>query len=273
MNAEQPIGFFDSGIGGLTVANAVLKALPNEKIIYFADNLHFPYGEKSEREIQSYAIQIADFLLSKHCKGIVIACNSASASAYTAVKEFVGNKAFVVDVIDPTIYYVKKYFAAIQNLGIIATRRTINSAAYANQFQQELPNLQVISKATPLLAPMVEEGFVNTDVSKALIEHYLSDENLKPIEAIVLACTHYPFIKTEIEQYYGESVHVLDTPTVVAEFLTDQLQHLQLLSNTLQPFSSHEFYVSELNEVIEETALRFFKHEFQLKEQNIFREV
>ena len=270
MNAEQPIGFFDSGIGGLTVANAVLKALPNERIIYFGDSLHFPYGEKSAHEIQSYSVKIAEYLLEQDCKCIVIACNTASASAYNAVKESVGNRAFVIDVIDPTVYYVKKYLAQIKNIGVIATRGTIKSGAYTKGLEQNCDNLNVISKATPLLAPMVEEGFINDEVSKAVISQYLSDSELQQIEAIVLACTHYPFLKPEIEEYYHHAVEVIDTPTVIAEYLKDKLGSNQLLSQSEEEFSAHQFIVSDLTETIQNNALRFFKHQFTLEERNIF---
>ena len=271
MNAEQPIGFFDSGIGGLTVANAVLKALPNERIIYFGDSLHFPYGEKSAKEIQSYSITIANYLLQQNCKCIVIACNTASAAAYKAVKEYIGDKAIVVDVIDPTVYYVKKYLSHIENIGVIATRSTIKSGAYAIGLKEENNKLNVASVATPLLAPMIEEGFVDDNVSKAVIEKYLSNEQLQQVEALVLACTHYPFIKTEIEEFYNNNISVIDTPTVIAEFLKDTLSKKDLLSKSEEPFSAHQFFVSELNQTIEQTAERFFDHQFQLKENNIFK--
>lgn len=270
MTAEQPIGFFDSGIGGFTVANAVLRALPNEKIIYFADSLHFPYGEKSASEIQSYSLKIAEFLLEQQCKCIVIACNSASASSYAKVKEFVGDKALVVDVIDPTVYYVNKYLKDIASIGVIATRRTIQSKAYANGLEVANPNLEVHSLATPLLAPMIEEGFINDEVSQEVIKKYLSHPQLNNIEALILACTHYPFIKTEIEQFYQHKTAVIDTPTVVAEYLKVVLKEKNLLSTTPEKIDAHKFYVSSYNQTIDETSARFFNHQFRIQEKNIF---
>lgn len=270
MNSEQPIGFFDSGIGGLTVANSVLEALPNEKIVYFADSLHFPYGEKLEEDIQEYSIRIADFLLSKQCKCIVIACNSASASAYKQVKEYVGNRAMVVDVISPTVYYIQKYLHQISTIGVIATRRTIKSKAYKNRILEANSKFVVKSLATPLLAPMVEEGFVNDEVSKAVLSKYLQREELSNIEAIILACTHYPFLKKDIENFYQNKVSVIDTPTVVTAFLKDKLREQNLLSTSKESFDEHEFYASELNETIYKNSDLFFTKQFQLKELNIF---
>lgn len=273
MTAEQPIGFFDSGIGGLTVANAVLESLPNERIIYFGDSLHFPYGEKTADAIQSYSLKIAEYLLEKNCKCIVIACNSASASAYQYVKEFVGNHAIVIDVIDPTVYYINKYLPQIRNIGVIATRRTIQSEAYKNGLLRANPELNVASMATPLLAPMIEEGFINDEVSKSVINKYLSEEKLKDIESLILACTHYPFIKQEVEDFYDQKLSILDTPTVIAEFLKDVLGKRSLLNSTKQSLQAHEFYVSELNETILDTTKRFFAHKFHIEEKNIFAKV
>lgn len=270
MNSEQPIGFFDSGIGGLTVANSVLEALPNERIVYFADSLHFPYGEKLEEDIQAYSLRIADFLLSKQCKCIVIACNSASASAYNQVKKYVGNRAMVVDVISPTVYYIEKYLNHISTIGVIATRRTIKSQAYKKRILASNASLTVKSLATPLLAPMVEEGFVNDEVSKAVLSKYLHREELSNIEAIILACTHYPFLKQDILAFYENQVAVIDTPTVVTAYLEDKLKEKNLLSKSKESFEEHEFYASELNETIDKNSDIFFTKRFQLNELNIF---
>src|SRR5580692_5203539 len=119
LRSNQPIGVFDSGIGGLTVARAIEEKLPHEKLVYFGDTAHFPYGEKSPDSIKYYSIRIAQFLLDHHCKMIVIACNTASALAYEAVKDFVGKRALVVNVIDPVVQKISKD-RRVKNIGVIA---------------------------------------------------------------------------------------------------------------------------------------------------------
>src|SRR5690606_38260891 len=126
---RQPIGVFDSGIGGLTVAQAIVHALPNERLVYFGDTAHLPYGDKSTAAIQAYAVKICALLLRQHCKVILIACNSASAAAYELVKEYVGSKARVLNVIDPVVAYIGKAYAG-KTIGLIGTKQTVNSNVY-----------------------------------------------------------------------------------------------------------------------------------------------
>src|SRR5687767_15435011 len=123
---SQPIGIFDSGIGGLTVAHAIKKLLPFENMIYFGDTAHLPYGDKSEAAIQAYSVKIADILLQKGCKVIVIACNSASSAAYELLKEYVRRDIHIINVIDPMVNYVNSHFQD-KHVGLIGTKRTVQS--------------------------------------------------------------------------------------------------------------------------------------------------
>jgi glutamate racemase len=157
LNKTQPIGVFDSGIGGLTVANAVSKLLPNEQIIYFGDTAHLPYGDKSPRAIKQYSYMIADFLLEKKCKAIIIACNTASSIAYTFLKELYKDDLYIVDAIQPVINGVCQD-DSVKKIGIIGTQVTIQSEVYEKRFKAQKPDLEVVSLATPLLVPMIEAG-------------------------------------------------------------------------------------------------------------------
>ncbi|MFM7053711.1 MAG: glutamate racemase, partial [Bacteroidota bacterium] len=152
---QAPIGIFDSGIGGLTVADAILKQMPAEYIVYFGDTAHMPYGEKSADAIRAYAIRITDFLLENGCKAIVIACNSASSVAYETVKLHAAGRAVVLDVINPVVEKVSS-LKKVQQVGVIGTRATIRSNAYAQGITSKAPDKKVSSLATPLLAPMIE---------------------------------------------------------------------------------------------------------------------
>src|SRR6201997_4405924 len=156
LNANQPIGIFDSGIGGLTVANAIAKVLPNEQLIYFGDTAHLPYGDKSPDSIKYYSIRIAQFLLEQNCKAIVIACNTASALAYETVKDFVGGKVPVIDVVNPIVNEIIKD-DKLKHIGVIATKATIKSDIYARKLKHAVKHVEVSSLATPLLASMIEE--------------------------------------------------------------------------------------------------------------------
>ncbi|MCS6820248.1 MAG: glutamate racemase, partial [Microscillaceae bacterium] len=184
MNPQSPIGIFDSGIGGLTVAKAVAEALPNENLIYFGDTAHLPYGDKSTAAIQAYSIKICNFLLSQHCKVILIACNSASVAAYELVKEYVGSKAKVFNVVQPVIEWVGRHYAN-QRIGLIGTRQTVFSNVYKKKIDDLQQNIELQSLATPLLAPMIEEGFFNKNISKAVIQEYLSNPILADIQALI----------------------------------------------------------------------------------------
>src|SRR5690554_2013624 len=151
--ALAPIGIFDSGIGGLTVAMAVKNILPNEKIIYFGDTAHLPYGEKSTASIQAYSIKIADVLLRAQCKLILIACNSASSAAFELVKAYVASKASVFNVIDPVVNYLREAHAG-NKVGLIGTKQTVNSGLYHQKINALGEEIEFVALATPLLAPM-----------------------------------------------------------------------------------------------------------------------
>ena len=192
-HAQYPLGVFDSGVGGLTVASAIRHVLPDERIIYFGDLAHLPYGDKSSHAIQHYSVKIADFLLENHCKLILIACNTASAHAYEKVREHIGEQAIVLNVIDPVVeYVVNKGFTQI---GIIGTKGTIQSGVYPLKIKQASAHANVFSLATPLLAPMIEEGFVYDDISNAIIRAYLSQQpQFAQLDCLILGCTHYPVV-------------------------------------------------------------------------------
>lgn len=260
--ASQPIGVFDSGIGGLTVAHAIRKILPHENMIYFGDTAHLPYGDKSEAAIQAYSIRIADILLKKGCKVIVIACNSASSAAYELLKEYVRKDTHIINVIDPMVDHVLENFSGA-DIGLIGTRRTVQSGVYARKIDEGNKNIRLHSLATPLLAPMIEEGFFNNQISQEIITQYLSDEKLKAIEALILACTHYPLIKREIDTFYKGSMKILDSSEIVAEALRNYLTRENLLNDVRRP--ERLFLVSDYTESFAAAARMFFHDEVQLE--------
>ncbi len=256
MRNNAPIGIFDSGIGGLTVAHAIKNELPNEDLIYFGDTAHLPYGDKSTATIQAYAIKIADFFLQQKCKVIVIACNSASAAANELLKEYVASRATIINVIEPMVNFVANS-KTDKTIGVIGTKQTVNSNVYAHLIQDLNTKIRVKSLATPLLVPMIEEGFLHNTIAHDVINKYLGNKVLDGINSLILGCTHYPLIKKELQAYYKEGVEILDSSIITAEFLKDFLVAKEMLTVSKNEGDS-KFYVSDLTDSFEHSAKLFF---------------
>lgn len=266
--ASHPIGVFDSGIGGLTVAKAISELLPHEHLIYFGDTAHMPYGEKSPHAIKSYSEKIAGFLIEQPCKLVVIACNSASATAFKQVQKILPDKNFVINVIDPVVEHLvsgNQY----NKIGLIGTKRTVSSAVYKKKFEKANPEILLKSLATPLLAPMIEEGFFNNKISRTVVHSYLSNPHLSNIESIILACTHYPLIINEISSYYKGKVNIINSAEIVSIAVKTFLENRELL-NKSDKVPKHQFYVSDYTESFEETAKIFFGGKIKLREKNLW---
>lgn len=262
VDKKSPVGIFDSGIGGLTVAHAIRKSLPNEALIYFGDTAHLPYGDKSEAAVQAYSIKIADVLLQKGCKVIVIACNSASSAAYELLKEYVGKRAKIINVIDPMVQYLSENYLG-RKVGLIGTKRTINSGVYSKKVEEAEKSIDLVSLATPLLVPMIEEGFFNNRISSEIIDKYLSDDIFKDISALVLGCTHYPLIHHQINSYFDNKVDILDSSEITAAYLRDYLTAEKLL-NIDTPGEDY-FFVSDYTDSFESSTKIFFKERVHLE--------
>jgi glutamate racemase len=260
---QKPIGIYDSGIGGLTVMRAVRELLPNENIIYFGDTAHLPYGDKSTEAIQSYSIKIANFLLSQECKVILIACNSASAAAFKLLKEYVGSKAGVLNVIDPMVSLVAEKYTG-KTIGLIGTKQTVHSNVYAKKINDLGLGITLKSLATPLLAPMIEEGYAGKSILQNVVDDYLADERLAGIEALILGCTHYPLIKKQIASFYQGRVEILDSSEVVAKSLRGFLE-MQNLLNKQEKTGKSSFFVSDYTQSFESATQLFFGEAVQLQ--------
>jgi len=263
IDAQSPIGIFDSGIGGLTVAKEVKKLLPNEQIIYFGDTAHLPYGDKSTAAIQAYSVKIADVLLKENCKLILIACNSASAAAFDLVKAYVASKALVVNVIDPVVDFMGKNHKG-KTVGLIGTKQTVTSGVYLQKVNKLGVGIQMKSLATPLLAPMIEEGFHLQKISEDIIASYLSQSELKDIQTLVLGCTHYPLIKNQIMEFFNGKIELIDASETVAKSVADILGMYQLLSENFSG-QKDKFLVSDYTASFEETTKLFFGKQIKLQ--------
>ena len=271
MENQKPIGVFDSGIGGLTVARAIAKELPNEKIIYFGDTAHFPYGDKARSSIKRYSEVISEFLLQKNCKAIVIACNTASAAAAISLKNHIPKGILLFDVIHPLVNHINTFHSK-QKIGIIATKGTTNSKIYPKLIAEKNDKINVASLATPLLAPMIEEGFFNNNISKTIINEYLSKKKIKDIDTLVLACTHYPIIEKEISKYYSgvkQKIKILNSAKIVAENISLELNRLNLAATSAN--NAHEFYVSDYTKSFEKSSEIFFGESIKLQKMDLWK--
>ena len=261
---KYPIGIFDSGIGGLTVAHEIKKNMPNESIIYFGDTKHLPYGEKSKSAIQDFSIDITKFLISKSCKAIIIACNSASSVASDKIRDLYNIPVF--NVIDPVVEYIVENYSE-EKIGVIGTKTTIDSNIYTKEIHKIHKDASIKSLATPLLAPMIEEGFVNEEISQKIIYNYLSSQKIKNIQKLILACTHYPLIESEIKEFYHGNIEVLNSSKIICKYISNMLDELDLKNKEKSP--KYNFYVSNYTKSFENSARFFFKEDVILKEVSL----
>ncbi len=257
---KSPIGVFDSGIGGLTVAKAIMDQLPNEKIIYFGDLVHLPYGNKSAKAIKEFSLENTRFLLNKNVKMIVVACNSASSIALEEIKEV--SDIPVLGVVNPGAENAVNNSKTL-NIGVIGTTRTISSGAYEKAIHKLRPEAKVFEKSTPLLVPLIEENWIDKQATRLVIREYVDYfKNGKNIDSLVLGCTHYPLIKKVIEQEIS-GVEVIDSANATAIKVKDILVNSGL-NATEKPEKEHEYFVNDITEGFKHLAYRIIGKEIKI---------
>ncbi|MEQ8524995.1 glutamate racemase [Gracilimonas sp.] len=250
---NAPIGIFDSGIGGLTVAKAVIDALPNEDIIYFGDTARVPYGIKSEETVRAYALEITNFLLKRGVKMILIACNTVSASAKEEIIQAAGD----IPVLDVITAGTKNAINLPnhRHVGVIGTLATVNSQAYAKSIHAYDPTIKVTQQACPILVSLAEEGWIDNDVAIQTLHHYLDDFNESGIQSLILGCTHYPLFKDVIPKVLKDgTIEIIDSAESIAESAKSKLDELSLLNESGGDF---QCYVSDRPQRFHELAERF----------------
>lgn len=244
IDREAPIGVFDSGIGGLTVAREIMRNLPSEKIVYFGDTARVPYGSKSKDTILRYCRQIIRFLQDQEVKAIVIACNTASAFALEAVKDEVDIP--ILGVIDAGAR-VAAQETRNKKVGVIGTTGTIGSQIHARQIQALNPEIQVIGKACPLFVSLVEEGWYHDWITMEIAKRYLQEFKDERVDTLILGCTHYPLLRSTIRQVMGDEVRLVNPAYETALELREVLSSMNLLSTgTGMEEFPYRFYVSDL---------------------------
>lgn len=247
MNKSAPIGVFDSGVGGLTVAREIMRQIPNERIVYFGDTARVPYGSKSKETVTRYSRQIVRFLRTQDVKAIVVACNTASAYALDEMEK-------EIDI--PIIGVVKPGAKAASDttkngkIGVIATEATIGSEIYSRYIKEMNPDAVVLGKACPLFVPLVEEGLLHDPVTDEIAMRYLSGMIDSGIDTLILGCTHYPLIRSTVGKVVGEGVALVNPAYETAVELRKLLAQEGLLNEERPELGSnqYQFFVSDAAE-------------------------
>jgi glutamate racemase len=248
---ESPIGIFDSGMGGLTVFNEVRKALPAEDIIYFGDTAHLPYGNKSAASVTKFSLQVRDFFYEKNVKLMLVACNTASVYAMKELKA--SSDIPVLGVVDAGVR------ASLKNspeaVGIIGTYGTVKSRSYEEKLGAADGKIKLISRACPLFVPLVEEGWLNNDITRAVAHRYLDIFKGK-IDTLILGCTHYPLLIDVISETVGEKVRVINSAVEIAAEVKSKAEELDLKNKSAKE-PAYSFYVSDAPELFKERSAIF----------------
>jgi glutamate racemase len=250
---DNPIGIFDSGIGGLTVVKQIMRLLPNENLVYFGDTARVPYGTKSKKLIQQYALEDAAFLNQFDIKLLVVACNSASATAVDLLKSTLTIP--VTGVIEPGVSASLRT-SRENRIGVIGTTATVFSNAYQDSIFKQNGQVKVFGQPCPLLVPLVEEGWIDDNITRLTIHKYLDPLLDNKIDTLILGCTHFPVIKETIQQEIGLEITLIDSGEETAKVVQKMLLDLNIVRNKANK-GQVEFYVSDMPGKFDEIGTRF----------------
>ena len=247
------IGIFDSGVGGMTVARAIERHLPQHPILYLGDIARSPYGSKSSEAIRRYCVENTRFLVEQGARLIVIACNSASSVATDDLRRLFNVP--IIEVISPAVDMALQASDS-GRIGIIGTRATIDSNIYETKIHQRAPDARVTSIACPLLVPLVEEGWLNKRETKMILRRYLHPLKNKQIDTLVLGCTHYPLLRGLIQARVGRKVNIIDSSEATAVYLKTFLQKNPDILD--KPEKNSHYFVSDLTRTASQIAEMIF---------------
>lgn len=265
IDRDAPIGVFDSGIGGLTVAREIMRNLPSEKIVYFGDTARVPYGSKSKETIIRYSRQIIRFLREQEVKAIVIACNTASAFALDEVRDELDIP--VLGVIESGAVVAAKE-TRNKRVGVIGTVGTVGSGIHEAHLQKLDPEITVIGKACPLFVPLVEEGWLHDPVTFEVARRYLRELQEREIDTLILGCTHYPLLRSTIGEIMGEGVRLVNPAYETALELKELLAKLDLLgTGKEQEEFPYRFYVSDLADKFKSFANSILPYDVEMTQK------
>ncbi|MBF0566127.1 MAG: glutamate racemase [Nitrospirae bacterium] len=251
--ADKPIGIFDSGIGGLTVLKEIHRLLPAESTIYLGDTARVPYGIRSSETVRKYSLQNSMFLMERGIKLLIIACNTSSATSLESIRNVLDIP--VLGVIEPG---AKAAAATTRNnrVGVIGTEATIKSGAYRKAIQNVNRSIEVIEKSCPLFVPLVEEGWLNDDITELTARRYLQEVKDAGIDTLVLGCTHYPLLKDVIKKVMGEQTVLIDSAIEKAKVVKQILTDLRILKKDTNG-TFRKYYVTDSTDRFLTVARRF----------------
>lgn len=249
---NKPIGVFDSGLGGLTVVNQLVQYLPQESIVYFGDTARVPYGSKSPETVRKFAGQITRFLQARSVKLIVVACNTVSSVAMEKVVET--SSVPVIGVIQPGARAALEK-SKNRRIGVIGTSATVAAGKYNSVLSSMAPDVAVFSQACPLFVPLVEEGWIDSEVTEMVARIYLEPIIRQSIDTLILGCTHYPIIKETIKKIVDNKVEIVDSAIQTALEVRNELTSNNLLNESvIQP--EHLVFVSDFPQKFKDIARR-----------------
>ena len=260
-----PVGVFDSGVGGLTVAREIMRQLPNENLVYFGDTARVPYGSKSRDNIIRYSRQIIHFLKTKGVKAIVIACNTASALALDVVRE--ESDIPIIGVVEPGARAALQ-ITQTKKIGVIGTEATVQSAMYGKIIKGLDPTVSVIGKACPLFVPLVEEGFAKHKVTEEIIDYYLASMKESDIDSLILGCTHYPLLRSRIRAYLGDKIQLVNPAYETAMDLKYILKESGMENAGKEgEHATYSFYVSDAADKFNQFANSILPYDIETTQQ------
>lgn len=254
---SRPIGIFDSGIGGLTVAKEVFARLPYENVIYFGDTARVPYGTKSPQTVRKFSSSNMKFLMSQKVKLVIVACNTATATSLGKLRDEFPHVP-IIGVIGPAVE-LAVICSGSKKIGVIGTESTISSRAYLKEIKLFDSDASISGQPCPLFVPLVEEGWINKKETLLIAKKYLSPLKKKKIDTLILGCTHYPLLKNLIKKVMGKGVAIIDSAGVIAEECEEVLRE-KGLSNKKGKKGWHKFFVSDNPERFKRIGERFLEH-------------
>jgi len=261
--SSHPIGFFDSGIGGITLWKKITSLLPNENTIYISDKKNCPYGEKSSKEIDEISIYNTQFLIDRNCKIIVVACNTATTNSISKLRSkfkvpFIG----IEPAIKPAALNSKT-----KKVGVLATKGTLTSNLFFKTSSDQIADVELINTYGEGLIELIEKGDCENELN-VLLKKYLIPMIDYGIDQLVLGCTHYPLIEDEIKQYYDRNVKIINSAKIVSKYIRKKLIEANLLNDQIIN-QKQEFHVSDYTESFEQSAQYFFGKRINLKETQL----
>jgi glutamate racemase len=268
------IGVFDSGLGGLTVLKQLKKNLPEYDYLYLGDTLHVPYGSRSDEAVFDLTKKACEYLFAQGCTLIILACNTASSRALRRLQqEYLPEirakepHKNILGVIHPVVETIAEEFDG--PVGVIGTNGTINSEAYVVELKKQKSGFEVFQKATPLLVPLIEEGWVDQPETATILQKYLESLLARDIKTLILGCTHYPLLIDQIREIVGNGCSVPNPAEIVAESLKDYLARHPEIEETLKKNKQIKYCVTDLNENFEQLSQQFLQEKIKIKKVNI----